>query len=122
MAHLLFRLRHVTEEEAAEVRALLDEQGFDVYETQAGFFRLGVDAIWLADTRQREAAEAALDTYQQARLARERDAFEQARARGEAPTLWKRFLAHPVQVALTLVAVVVIALLTLLPFLGLATP
>lgn len=38
MAHLLFRLRHVTDEEALEVRQLLDEQGFDVYETQAGFF------------------------------------------------------------------------------------
>lgn len=67
MAHLLFRLRHVTDEEALEVRQLLDEQGFDVYETQAGFFRLGVDAIWLRNTAQREAAEAALAAYQEKR-------------------------------------------------------
>ena len=51
MAHLLFRLRHVTDEEAMEVRQLLDEHGFDVYETQAGFFRLGVDAIWLRNAK-----------------------------------------------------------------------
>ncbi|WNL38748.1 DUF6164 family protein [Halomonas sp. PAMB 3264] len=119
MAHLLFRLRHVTDEEALEVRRLLDERGFDVYETQAGFFRLGVDAIWLRDSSQREAAEAALAEYQQARRQRERAAFEQARARGEAPTLWRRFLAHPIQVVLTIVAVLLVALLTLLPFLGL---
>ncbi|WP_447527440.1 DUF6164 family protein [Vreelandella sp. TE19] len=119
MAHLLFRLRHVTDEEASEVRALLFERGFDVYETQAGFFRLGVDAIWLRDEGQLEAADTALAEYQQRRQQSERHAFEQARARGEAPTLWRRFMAHPIQVVLTLVAVALIALLTLLPFLGL---
>lgn len=41
MAKLLFRLRHVTDEEAMEVRDLLAAHGFDTYETQAGFFRLG---------------------------------------------------------------------------------
>ncbi|BBI59043.1 hypothetical protein HSBAA_03490 [Vreelandella sulfidaeris] len=41
MAKLLFRLRHVTDEEAMEVRDLLAAHGFDTYETQAGFFPLG---------------------------------------------------------------------------------
>ncbi|MCB8888407.1 DUF6164 family protein [Vreelandella malpeensis] len=122
MAHLLFRLRHVTDEEAQEVRALLFERGFDVYETQAGFFRLGVDAIWLRRDDQRDAAEGALDAYQKERQADQRRAFEQARARGENPTLWRRFMAHPVQVALTLAAVLVIVLLTLAPFVGLHAP
>lgn len=119
MAHLLFRLRYVTDEEAMEVRQLLDEQGFDVYETQAGFFRLGVDAIWLRNPAQREAAEAALAAYQEKRQASARQEHEEAVARGDAPTLWRRFLAHPVQVALVVIAVAMIALLTLLPFVGL---
>jgi hypothetical protein len=119
MAHLLFRLRHVTDEEALEVRQLLDEQGFDVYETQAGFFRLGVDAIWLRNTAQREAAEAALAAYQQKRQANARREHAEAVASGSAPTLWRRFIAHPVQVVLVMAAVVLIALLTLLPFIGL---
>ncbi|WP_404472666.1 DUF6164 family protein [Vreelandella venusta] len=119
MAHLLFRLRHVTDEEAMEVRQLLDEQGFDVYETQAGFFRLGVDAIWLRNPAQREAAEAALAAYQANRQSNARQEHEEAVARGDAPTLWRRFLAHPVQVVLVVIAVALIALLTLLPFVGL---
>ena len=105
MAHLLFRLRHVTDEEAMEVRQLLDEHGFDVYETQAGFFRLGVDAIWLRNPVQRDNA---------------RQAHKEALARNEAPTLWRRLAEHPFQVTLVMVAVVLIALLTLLPFIGLA--
>ncbi|WP_422102909.1 DUF6164 family protein [Vreelandella sp.] len=119
MAHLLFRLRHVTDEEAMEVRQLLDEHGFDVYETQAGFFRLGVDAIWLRDTSQRIDAEQVLAEYQVERQANARKAHEEALARNEAPTLWRRLIAHPFQVTLVMVAVVLIALLTLLPFLSL---
>lgn len=119
MAHLLFRLRHVTDEEALEVRQLLAELGFDVYETHAGFFRLGVDAIWLRNLHQQEAAEAALAEYQVKRQAQARRAYEEAVSRGEAPTIWRRLAAHPLQVMLVLVAVVLIVLVTLIPFIGL---
>ena len=120
MAHLLFRLRHVTDEEAMEVRQLLEEHGFDVYEPQAGVFRLGVDAIWLRDPAQQDDAEAVLARYQAERLAKVRREHEEALARDDAPTLWRRFMAHPLQVTLVIVAVLMIALLTLLPFVGLA--
>lgn len=119
MAHLLFRLRYVTDEEAMEVRSLLAEHGFDTYETQAGFFRLGVDAIWLRDETQREAAEAALAVYQAERFTKARQAHAEAVSQGDAPTLWRRLAAHPFQVTLVMVAVVMVALLTLLSFLGL---
>ncbi|MGS2744878.1 DUF6164 family protein [Halomonas sp. LS-001] len=119
MAHLLFRLRHVTEEEALEVRQLLEEQGFDTYETQAGFFRLGVEAIWLRDNREKERAQAVLADYQAKRFERVRREHQDALANGEAPTLWRRLVAHPLQVALVILAVAMIILLTLLPFIGL---
>ncbi|SDN34801.1 DUF6164 family protein [Vreelandella arcis] len=119
MAHLLFRLRHVTEEEAMEVRQLLEAHGMDTYETQAGFFRLGVDAIWLRDPSQLEDAKALLADYQAERLAQAKQAHQEAIARGEAPTLWQRFTAHPVQVTLVGVAILLLIALTLLPFLAL---
>ncbi|RUR41289.1 DUF6164 family protein [Vreelandella populi] len=119
MAHLLFRLRYVTDEEAMEVRTLLADQGFDTYETQAGFFRLGVDAIWLRDESQRNAAETALAAYQAARFDQAQHELHEARAQGKLPTLWQRLVEHPVQVILVLVAVGLIGALTLLPFLGL---
>ena len=45
MATLLFRLNNVPEDEAEDVRQLLDDKGFAFYETQAGFFGLGVASI-----------------------------------------------------------------------------
>ncbi|MDR5875170.1 DUF6164 family protein [Halomonas sp. CUBES01] len=119
MAHLLFRLRHVTDEEAMEVRQLLDAHGMDTYETQAGFFRLGVDAIWLRDLSQLETARALLADYQAERQIRARQAHQEAVERGDAPTLWRRFTAHPIQVTLVGVAIVLLIALTLLPFLAL---
>lgn len=118
MALLLFRLRHVTDEEAREVRQLLGERGFDTYETQAGMFRMGVDAIWLRNEDQWEAAKAALADYQDERLTRAKQEYADAVQRGEKPTQWRRFLAQPLQVTLVIVAVLLIALITLTPFIS----
>lgn len=119
MAKLLFRLGNVPDEEAEEVRRLLEERGFEVYETRAGFWGLGVAAIWLRDERQYEAAREALDRYQQElgeRMRRERDELA---ARGLAPTLWKRLLAQPVKVVLLAAAALAILAVSVLPFLKL---
>ena len=116
MAHLLFRLRHVTEEEALEVRQLLEVHGFDTYETQAGFFRLGVEAIWLRDNHDKERAQAVLADYQALRRERVRQEYQDALANGEVSTLWHRLAAHPLQVTLVIMAVAMIILLTLVPF------
>ncbi len=119
MAVLLFRLTQVSEEEAWEVRRLLDEHGFDTYETHAGFWRLGVDAIWLRDASQQEAARAVLDRYQAERRERIRQEHAGRVERGEAPTLWRRLRHHPIQLLLVALAVLAVLALTLLPFLGL---
>ncbi|CAM3820648.1 DUF6164 domain-containing protein [Vreelandella rituensis] len=116
MAKLLFRLHNVTDEEAGEVRDLLMSHGFDTYETHAGFFRMGVEAIWLRDERQLDQAREVLDDYQQARGTRVRAEHQDALAKGEAPTLWRRLAAHPVQVLLVLIAVALIGAISLLPF------
>ncbi|WP_346796632.1 DUF6164 family protein [Halomonas sp. Bachu 37] len=118
MAKLLFRLHNVTDEEAAEVRELLAEHGFDVYETQAGLFRLGVEAIWLRDASQAEQAQAVLECYQDERRVRLQAEYREAVARGDAPTLWRRVTAHPFQMLLVMVAVILIAVISLAPFLG----
>lgn len=119
MARLLFRLRHVTDEEAMEVRQLLDAHHIDVYETQAGVFRLGVDAIWLRNPAQYEDAQGLLDTYQAERLARSREAHRQAQSRGDAQTLMDRLRARPRRMLLTLLGVAAIIGISLLPFIGL---
>ncbi|MFO8045537.1 MAG: DUF6164 family protein [Halomonas sp.] len=119
MARLLFRLSNVPDAEAEEVRELFEARGFDTYETRAGFWGLGVAAIWLRDESQYEAAREALDAYQQGLRERMRHAHSGLAERGEAPTLWKRLVNHPVRMLLVAVAVGVILVVTLLPFLGL---
>lgn len=119
MATLLFRLANVSEEEAWEVRRLLDEHGFDTYETHAGFWRLGVDAIWLRDSSQHEAAREVLERYQAERQVRIRQAHAEQVKHGEAPTLWQRLRHHPVRMLLVGLAILAMLALTLLPFLQL---
>ncbi|MCC5881029.1 MAG: hypothetical protein JJU25_00125 [Halomonas sp.] len=119
MATLLFRLANVSEEEAWEVRRLLDEHGFDTYETHAGFWRLGVDAIWLRDDAQREAAREVLERYQAERQERVQQEYADRIERGQVPSLWQRLLHHPIRSLLVSLAVIAILALTLLPFLGL---
>lgn len=119
MATLLFRFTHVSEEEAWEVRQLLAEQGFDTYETHAGFWRLGVDAIWLRDASQLEAAREVLARYQAERQERVQQEHADQVEHGQAPTLWQRLRQHPLQMLLVALAVVAILALTLVPFLGL---
>lgn len=118
MATLLFRLANVSEEEAWEVRQLFNERGFDTYETHAGFWRLGVDAIWLSDATQLEEARAVLEHYQAERRERIQQEYADQLERGQAPTLWQRFYHQPVKALLILLAVLAILALTLMPFLS----
>lgn len=120
MAVLLFHLRNVPEEEAEEVRQLLDAHGLDTFETRAGFWGLGVPAIWLRDRNELARARELIDAYQHdlgERVRGERDALA---AHGKAPTLWRRLARQPVRtLLLTLLAAAVLGL-SLLPFLWLA--
>jgi len=111
MAKLLFNLRNVPDDEAAEVRALLDEQGLDWYETQPGAFGISAAGLWLRDATDYPRARQALDAYQ----ARRR---EQARLRARAepePGFLETLRAAPVPVLgrLLLMAAIIAATLAL---------
>lgn len=119
MAVLLFRLNNVPEEEAQEVRRLLDTHCFDTYETRAGFWGLGIAAIWLRDESLETAAREVIDHYQHRLGERMRREHENLVARGQAPSLWRRLLHRPLRVLfLTVLAAAVLAL-SLLPFMWL---
>lgn len=119
MATLLFRLGNVPEEEVDEVRRLLEQHGFDTFESRAGFWGLGVAAIWLHEKDDYQAARAVLDRYQQGLAERVREERDALAERGEVPTLWRRLRQHPVRMLLVALALAGVLTLTLLPFLGL---
>jgi len=97
MSKLLFRLRHVPEDEAEEVRTMLEQNGIEFFETFAGNWGISLPALWLKDESQFEMARELLDIYQEERRVRIRLEYEQNRARGELPSLWQSFRENPVK-------------------------
>jgi len=87
MAKLLFNLRHVPDDEADDVRALLEEKGIDFYETTPGNWGISLPALWLRDEQQYEDAKTLLADYQQERTRRMREEYQEQCQRGEARTL-----------------------------------
>lgn len=115
MSKLLMNLRRVPEDELEEVRALLDAHDIDVYETEPSIWGISGGGLWLRDDSQDTQAQALLAEYQQQRKQRMRAAFEQARAEGQAPSLWDR----PARTLAMLLAGLLVLLISLLPFLTL---
>lgn len=120
MAILLFRLNGVPEDEAADVRALLDEHRIDYYETESGRWGISLAAIWLKDESQLKRARELINDYQQRRFVSAREEYERRRLAGEVETLLGRALREPLRFLLYLAAILLILYLSLMPFLGLA--
>lgn len=119
MAKLIFRLHNVPDDEAEDVRQLLDEHGFETYETSAGRWRISMPGIWLIDDSRKADARKVIEAYQLERQARLRAEYENARKAGEMPTLATRFKANPLGFAVVLAGLIVVALVSTLPFFSL---
>lgn len=120
MTVLIFRLNGVPDDEAAEVRALLDEHGFDYHETSGGFLGLGVGGLWLLDDSRKADARALIDAYQEERakrMAAEHRALQEA---GLAETTLQRISRRPLQSMFYLAGAAAVLYLVLWPFLKLA--
>lgn len=116
MATLLYRLNNVPEDEAEDIRQLLDDKGFDFYETQAGFFGLGVAAIWLVNDQQLPLAKATLDEYHAKRAIEQRQQYETLRANGEIPGFMQSIWQHPIRFIGVLLLIAFVLSLMLIPF------
>jgi len=116
MTVLLFKLQNVPDDEAADVRELLAENDIYFYETHAGFWRLGVDGLWLPDTTNLERARELIRAYQIERTANQQKVYASLVEQGQAPTLWQNFLLSPLRFVLLIIAVLFVLTLTLAPF------
>jgi len=116
MAVLLFRLNNVPDDEACDIRELLSAQDIYFYETHAGFWRLGVDAIWLVDNSHAEQAREVIRNYQAERASSQQKTYIELLEQGKAPNLWQNFRAAPVRFTMFIMAALFVLLLTLLPF------
>jgi hypothetical protein len=116
MAILLFKLHNVPDDEACDIRELLEQNDIYFYETHAGFWRMGLDAIWLADDTHVERARELINSYQIARTANQQKNYAELVEQGQAPGIWQNICAAPVRFVGLIIAIVFVLSLTLVPF------
>lgn len=121
MAVMLMKLRNVPEDEADAVRALLEANHVDYYETPPDRWGVSMPAIWLRRDEQAETARALLERFQEQRQREARADYLARRERGEAETLLTRALQTPLRTVVYLAVVAVVLYLTLNPFLTLGS-
>ncbi len=116
MAKLLLNLRNVPDDEADEVRSLLNEHDIAYYETPPNRWGISMGAIWLRHDGDADHAKRLLADYQAERQRRMRAAYEQRLREGTADTLMSKARKEPVRVVAYLGVVVLLLYLVLMPF------
>lgn len=117
MSKLLMNLRNVPDDEADEVRALLDQHRIEYYETKPSRWGISFGGIWLRDAAGYADAKQLLADYQQARQLRARAEREAAERDGTAETFWSVLRAEPGRVALVVAGILLTLALFALPML-----
>ncbi|MEO6383259.1 MAG: DUF6164 family protein [Thermomonas sp.] len=115
MAKLLLNLRNVPDDEADDVRAMLDARRIAFYETTPSMWGVSAGGIWVTEDADFADAKFAMADYQQQRGARARDEYAAARRAGTAETFVSVLRAEPGRVALSVLAILFLLGLVALP-------
>ncbi|MEO7198730.1 MAG: DUF6164 family protein [Dokdonella sp.] len=116
MSMLLMNLRNVPDDEAADVRAMLDAKQIAFYETRPSIWGISAGGIWVTEDSAFANARRAMDDYQQQRSARARAEYAAAKRAGTADTFLTVLRAEPVRVVMSLLGILVMLSLVALPF------
>ncbi|MEO7065480.1 MAG: DUF6164 family protein [Rhodanobacter sp.] len=116
MSMLLMNLRNVPDDEAADVRAMLDEQKIAFYETRPSIWGISAGGIWVTEDVAYADARRAMDDYQQQRSIRARAEYAAAKRAGTADTFLSQLRAEPVRVVMSVLGILVMLSLVALPF------
>ncbi len=122
MSALVFRLRNVPDDEAQDIRDLLDENQLEWFETTAGNWGIAMPALWLTHSCDVARARALIDQYQQARRLRLREELEHNTAAGLQPRLVDRLVERPFACLGIFAFCAFLLYVTLWPFVRLALP
>jgi len=117
MSKLLLNLRDVPDDEADDVRRFLDSSAIGYYETRPSFWGISGGGIWIRDDADVAEAKRLMAEYQHERAQRARAERAEAQRLGTAPTFVDLVRAQPLQVALTVLAALLLLGLTALPVL-----
>ena len=115
MSKLLLNLRNVPDDEADDVRAMLDAHRIAFYETPPSLWGISAGGIFVTDNEDIAQAKRLMADYQQQRQARVRAEHAAAVRDGTAPSFWTVLRTEPVRVVLTVLAILFLLGLVALP-------
>ncbi len=115
MSKLLLNLRHVLDDEADDVRAMLDANRIEFYETPPSRWGISAGGIYIKDNEDLPKAKRLMAEYQAQRRTRVRAEHEAAIRDGTAETFRDVLRKDPMRVALNVLAIVVLLGLVALP-------
>ena len=116
MPKLLLNLRNVPDDEADDVRALLDAKGIAFHETTPSMWGISAGGIWVTNDADFAAARQAFDDYEQQRSVRVRAEYAAAKRDGTAETFVSMLRDDPLRVVMVLLGILIVLGLTTLPF------
>lgn len=116
MAKLLMNLRNVPDDEANDVRAMLDAQGIAYYETRPSIWGISAGGIWITEDDAFADARRAMDEYQRQRAQRARAEYAAAKRAGTAATFITLLRAEPARVVMSVLGILFALALVTLPF------
>ena len=115
MSKLLLNLRNVPDDEADDVRAMLDAHRIAFYETKRSIWGVSAGGIWVTDDAAMVEAKRLMAVYQTKRGARAREEYASAKRAGTAETFASVVRAEPGRVAMLVLAIAFVLGLMALP-------
>lgn len=115
MSKLLLNLRNVPDDEADDVRAMLDASRIAFYETRPSLWGISAGGIFVTEDAQIVEAKRLMAEYQEQRRIRARAEYAAAVRDGTAGPFWSMLRAEPGRVMLTLLAIAFLLGLVALP-------
>ncbi len=119
MSIRFFPLRNVPDDEAEDVRDLLDSNKIEFYETTAGNWGISSPGIWLKHDDDLTRARSLLDAYQHERTIEQQQKYAQLRREGKHRTFLDNFLENPIRFVAYSCIVVAVIYFSIKPFLSL---
>lgn len=113
MAKILFKLRNVPDDEAQDVRKILESNNIEYFETSAGNWGVSLPALWISDTEHFDRARSLIDEYELDRSMTIKKEYEFSRKKGGTRTMWDSFVENPLRFSLYIALIGVVVLLSL---------
>lgn len=114
----LFILKGVPDDEAEDIRQLLDRYQINYYETPAGNWGMSLPAIWLPDESQHEEAYNLIAKYQLERRDKARHEYQQLKREGKSAGFLAGVREDPVRAIVLLLIIALLLYLSIKPFIS----